>query len=308
MSVWRSSGGPPSDVRPAAPRGAIAEQLDWSAPPEGAVRGWLRAPSGLLATMSMGPAHGPSVVLVPGVTGSKEDFSLVMPRLARAGCRVVSFDMAGQYESCAAGPEHLDPPRHRYDYDLFVHDLIAVLSAQPSASHVLGYSFAGIIGQLVLARRPDLVASLALMSCPPQPGRGLRGVPVVGALSGLARGRADAAVMIWAVRHNVNHVSASRLRFVRDRFALTRRESVVDVFALMQQAPDLRASVRAAPVPKLVAVGDRDVWPLELHRRFADAIGARLAVYPGGHSPCETSPAALSDDLLALIALARGRP
>ncbi len=42
--------------------------------------------------------------------------------------------------------------------------------------------------------------------------------------------------------------------------------------------------------------------PLQLHRLFAQAIGARIAVYRGGHSPCETSPHQFSRDLLALYA------
>jgi pimeloyl-ACP methyl ester carboxylesterase len=47
-------------------------------------------------------------------------------------------------------------------------------------------------------------------------------------------------------------------------------------------------------------VGEHDLWPLELHASFAAAIGATLAVYPAGHSPCETSPHQLNRDLLNL--------
>lgn len=290
---WRTDAGP-----------RLIDVADWTVPPRGSIRSHFRAPSGRLASLALGHETSASIVLVPGVTGSKEDFSLMMPRLADAGYRVFSYDLAGQYESFAAGPENLTPPRARYDYDLFVDDLIAVLESRGGPSHVLGYSFAGIVTQLALARRPDLFASLTLMSCPPQPGQSFRGIPVLGRLSGVASGRVGSALVIWSIRRNITHVPPSRLRFVRHRFTLTRRRSVTDVFTLMKRSPDLRAALKSAPLPKLVAVGEHDVWPLALHRRFAAQIGARLSVYPGGHSPCETSPNEMSDDLLNLI---RGR-
>jgi pimeloyl-ACP methyl ester carboxylesterase len=287
---WRTGAGPD-----------IVDVPDWSTSPPGAVRSEFPAPSGPLASLSIGQSEDESIVLVPGVTGSKEDFSLMMPLLAAAGFRVFSYDLAGQYESLEAGPENLEPPQARYDYDLFVNDLIAILESMGTPSHVLGYSFAGIVAQMALSRRPELFSSLTLMSCPPEPGQSFRGLPFLGRLGGMLSGRLGSAVMIWAIRRNLNHVPPSRLRFVRYRFSLTRRKSVTDVFDLMKHAPDLRATLRSVPLPKLVAVGEHDVWPLVLHRRFAAEIGARLSVYPGGHGPCETSPAELSEDLLNLI-------
>ena len=71
-----------------------------------------------------------------------------------------------------------------------------------------------------------------------------------------------------------------------------------DIVGLMQHAPDLGAVLAAAALPKLVAVGEHDLWPLALHRRFAQSIGARIAVYRG--SPSETSPHQMSRDLIAL--------
>lgn len=46
----------------------------------------------------------------------------MMPLLAQAGYRVLSYDLAGQYESADAGPERLVPARVRFDYALFVDD------------------------------------------------------------------------------------------------------------------------------------------------------------------------------------------
>jgi pimeloyl-ACP methyl ester carboxylesterase len=279
---------------------SLLPDLDWTVLPEGVTRRTLTVPSGELAALEAGDPDGPRVVLVPGVTGSKEDFVLMMPLLAAAGYSVLAYDMAGQYESHAAGPHNLPVPAKHYTHDLFVNDLLTVLESTPGAAHVLGYSFAGTVAQLALSARPDLFLSLTLLSAPPQSGQGFRGVKRIGKISGFTTGRAGAALMIWGVKENFTKVPPGRLKFVRDRFALTRRSSVADIISLMKKAPDLDAVLAASTIPKLVAVGEHDLWPVELHRNFAAAIGADLAVYPTGHSPCETSPHQLVRDLLAL--------
>ncbi|CAN5197887.1 alpha/beta hydrolase [soil metagenome] len=275
--------------------------VDWSELPAGAWRLELTVPSGSLAAIAMGdPAH-PRIVLVPGVTGSKEDFILMMPGLAAAGYFVLSYDLAGQYESAAAGPENLVPPRGSYEYDLFVDDLLAVLEFGDGPAHVLGYSFAGTVTQIALSLRPELFASLTLLSCPPEPGQSFRGVSRIGPVTSLANGSIGAALMIWGIRRNFTKVPPGRLAFVNQRFALTRRQSVKDIIALMKRAPDLRPVLAEAGLPLMVAVGEHDLWPLRLHADFARSVGATLAVYRAGHSPCETSPHQLNRDLLALF-------
>jgi pimeloyl-ACP methyl ester carboxylesterase len=288
----------------AAERDATLPDIDWRVPPAGASTGRFEAPSGSLALLRMGDPAKPRVVLVPGVTGSKEDFSLMIPELAAAGYSVTSYDLAGQYESADAGPERLRPPRKHYDYELFVDDLIALLESEPGPAHVLGYSFAATVCQIAFSRRPELFSSITLLSSPPEPGQGFRGVSRIGWFSGLANGRVGAALMIWGVKRNFTKVTPGRLRFVNHRFAVTRRQAVRDIIELMMHSPDLRTTLADAAIPKLVAVGEHDLWPLRLHSAFAEQIGAQLAVYRTGHSPCETSPHQLNRDLLALYARA----
>ena len=74
-----------------------------------------------------------------------------------------------------------------------------------------------------------------------------------------------------------------------------------DIVNLMKHNLDLRPILCGTALPKLVAVGEHDLWPIRLHAEFADSTGARLAVCPAGHSPCETSPNQLCRDLLALF-------
>jgi pimeloyl-ACP methyl ester carboxylesterase len=289
---WRT------DAAVAAEIDAALIDLDWSRLPDGAVRCDFDAPSGLLATFSLGDPTHPRVVLVPGATGSKEDFILLAPLLAAAGYFVQSYDLAGQYESAAAGPSARS--EGRYDYELFVTDMIAFLEAGAPA-HLLGYSFAGIVAQLVLAVRPELILSLTLLTTPPLAGESFRGVRWIGPFSALVAARTIASLMIWGIVTNKNRVQPQRLAFVQKRFALTDRRSVDDIMRLMKRAPDLRANLRIAKIPILVVVGSHDLWPLRLHARFAEQIGARIAVYKTGHSPCETAPHQLAADMLRLF-------
>lgn len=278
--------------------------VDWTVLPDGAVTSRFTAPSGPHAVFSLGdPAH-PRVVLAPGVSGSKEDFSLVAPLLAAAGYFVQSYDLAGQYQSAEAGPA----PGKRYDYRLFRDDMVAFLESGGHRAgepvHLLGYSFAGTVAQLVTVERPDLVRSLTLLATPPEPGNGFRGVRGLGPFTWMVSGKVGAALMTWGIVTNKNHVPPERLEFVRMRFEYTSRRSMEHIIMLMKRAPDLRDQVRAVPIPKLVAVGEHDLWPPRLHQDFAERIGATLAVYRTGHSPCETTPNALARDMLKLYASA----
>ena len=56
-------------VDEAARRDAALGDVDWAALPDGAARGIFHAPSGPLATLTMGTPGNPRVLLVPGATG-----------------------------------------------------------------------------------------------------------------------------------------------------------------------------------------------------------------------------------------------
>ena len=286
---------PAADASAAAARDAAIGEIDWAVPAPGSIASVFAAPSGPLAVVSLGdPAH-PRVVLVPGATGSKEDFVLMLPLLAEAGYFVQAYDLAGNYQSATAGPA----PGERYGYPLFTADLVAFLEAGAPA-HLLGYSFAGIVAQLVAAERPELVRSLTLLTTPPDPGNSYRHVKWIGWLSRFLTGRQGAALMIWGIRTNKNKVGPSRLAFVRARFDLTRRSCVDDIVRLMKNAPDAASAVRAAGLPTLVATSEHDLWPVTRYALLAERLGARLAVYRTGHSPCETTPHQLVRDMLHL--------
>jgi len=276
--------------------------VDWATPPAQVRRTVFAAPSGELAGITAGAPDAPRIVLVPGVTGSKEDFALMVPLLVGAGYRVDSYDLAGQYESAGAGPERLEPPRSRYDHELYIADLLAVLGAGRTPAHVLGYSFAGTVAQLAAVRAPERFASLTLLSSPPRVGQSFAGTKsVLGPLSRVLPTGASSGLFVWGILQNFNRAPEHRTRFVRDRMPRHRRDSIVDIIGMMRRTPDPRAELAALPIPKLVVFGAHDLWPSRTHRRYADAIGAEAVEYASGHSPCEDSPHQLCRDMVRVI-------
>jgi len=107
-----------------------------------------------------------------------------------------------------------------------------------------------------------------------------------------------ARLLLWGIRNNLNRVPPRRLAFVRERLRVTSRRSVADIVRLMTDAPDVRAMLAASGRPILVATGEHDLWAVEDYAVYAEQIGAELAVYHTGHSPCETTPHQLALDMI----------
>ena len=107
----------------------------------------LRGGAGTLAAWESVPPHGVelrgTVLLVPGFTGSKEDFAAVLPMLSEAGFRCVAYDQRGQWQS--DGPDDVAG----YTMSDFADDLILVVD-QISADtpiHLVGHSFGGAVAR-----------------------------------------------------------------------------------------------------------------------------------------------------------------
>src|SRR5215831_4427888 len=98
-----------------------------TAMPESVRRLTIDTRSGPLAALDAQPSHGAPVhglvVMVPGFSGSKEDFIPLLTPIASAGFRVVCFDQRGQYES--PGPSRADA----YSIEAFAEDLSTVMGS-----------------------------------------------------------------------------------------------------------------------------------------------------------------------------------
>ncbi len=192
--------------------------IDWTVLPEGAVTSRFAAPSGSLAVVSLGDPTHPRVLLAPGRLGVEGGLHARVAGARRR--RLLRAELRHRGAVRVGGRRPRRPKRgkqEKYDYALFRDDMVALLESGGPA-HVLGYSFAGTVAQLVTVERPELVRSLTLLAAPPEPGNGFRGVRGLGPFTWMVGGKVGAALMTWGIVTNKNHVPPQRLEFVRMRF------------------------------------------------------------------------------------------
>jgi pimeloyl-ACP methyl ester carboxylesterase len=238
------------------------------------------------------------LILVPGWTGSKEDFIAVVAPLAATGRDCVAVDLRGQYES--AGPDDPDA----YSLADYAADVVSVADSLGARQvHLLGHSLGGLVAQSVVADHPRLVRSLTLLCSGP------------GALPAdrhdLLRLMADAIVehglpTTYQAKRAFDrqkgidlHVPADVEQWLEQRFVSHHPQSLRAMTLHLTEAEERVAEVAATGVPVLVAFGDQDDgWPLGVQRELAERLAARLHVFAGaGHSPAVERP----DELAAVV-------
>ncbi|WRS30530.1 alpha/beta hydrolase [Actinomycetaceae bacterium MB13-C1-2] len=267
--------------------------IDWSILPPGTEAGTFDAPSGRLATATWGPRDGVPVLLLPGITGSKEDFSLIGPALGSSGYRAVAVDLAGQFASGDAGP---DESGH-WSLDLHTEDALAILR-KIGPAHLVGYSYSGVVASRVAVTHPELLRSVVYLSAPPLSGDSFRKMRVVGALSRFVTPKMGSAILRGAIRNGINWLPRKRKEFIKYRLKFTQKQSVDDTMETMMAVPDYEEALATSPLPRLVTAGSGDLWSLKTHRAFADRVGAEFKSYRSGHSPAESKPKEYARDLI----------
>jgi pimeloyl-ACP methyl ester carboxylesterase len=126
-----------------------------------AVRAAIDVPGGPIAALQAGPADGRPALLVPGFTGSKEDFGPILDQIAGAGFRVTAIDLPGQYESPGRGAADA------YTVDSLGSEVRAVAALLGDRVHLVGHSFGGLVSRAAAISAPAAFASLALISSGP---------------------------------------------------------------------------------------------------------------------------------------------
>ncbi|MFJ6794535.1 alpha/beta fold hydrolase [Streptomyces sp. NPDC091268] len=271
--------------------------------PSGARAHRLAAARGEFAVQEAGePARG-TALLVPGYTGSKEDFIGLLEPLSAAGYRVVAVDGRGQHES--PGPREEAP----YAVEELARDVLAQAAALAGGGplHLLGHSLGGLIVRAAVVRDPAPFASLTLLSTGPGAvceEQRARTKLLVAALEALG----DDMATLWAAMRaqdprDALPESPELLEFLRRRWMGTVPEQLIVTGRALIGEPDrIDDLVRAAPgLAKLVLSGESDpVWPVALMDEMARRLGAQRVVIPATeHSPNAEDPAATAAALVA---------
>ncbi len=281
--------------------------------PDGVRRTTIRTARGAFAALEAVPASGvcerEAALLVPGYTGSKEDFLAILDLLADGSRQVVAIDMRGQFETLGAD----DPDG--YSAAALGADIAAIMNAT-GARHLVGHSYGGLAGrEAVLAPDGAEIASFTLMSSGPAALTGPRANELLAMLAtlGAADGSGDeqrdeaapdAAELragisgLWRTNLEPQAVAAGVpghiVAFLRRRMLSNDPYGLILMARHMLTAADRTAELaRPDQIPMLVIYGENDnAWSPAAQESMARRLGARRLCIPAAvHSPAVEAPA-----------------
>lgn len=249
-----------------------------------------------------GDADGPPVLLLPGYTGSKEDFAPLFGPLTDAGYAVTAIDLPGQFESPGpADPEAYAPDR----LGPIVLELVHRLGAPVN---VVGHSFGGLVARAAVIAEPHDFGSVTLMCSGPAGIRGPRAAMIehlepLLATAGIAAVYA-ASESIYRAQPGYVAPPPPLAAFVERRFLAGAPAMLQGMGKAVRAEPDRVAELAETGVRVLVLRGtDDDAWPGSVQDEMAHRLGAELAVIPGAaHSPAVERPAATAAALMSFWA------
>lgn len=266
---------------------------------------------GEFAVLDGGEPRLGTALLVPGFTGSKEDFIALLQPLADAGYRAVAVDGRGQYET--GGPRS----EQAYAQTELARDVLAltdVLRQGGSGTdggegrpgvHLLGHSLGGLIARTSVLRDAAPFASLTLMSSGPaavSSGQQHRLKLLLGALPVMTMEE------VWQAMRELDPVEAADehtppevAEFLHRRWMAHVPEQLSATAQQLIAEPDRVAELAAVvsgtdsgrvPLPVHVLSGSVDyAWPVPLMDEMAVRLGAARTVVAGaGHSPNAEGP------------------
>lgn len=270
--------------------------------PAGTERRAVDVPGGPLAVLEHA-GDGTPVVLVPGFTGSKEDFRLVLQPLAAAGRRTVAIDQRGQYES--PGPDDVAS----YAVEALAADLLALLDALGAGPvHLVGHSFGGLVSRSAVLKRSEAVRSLTLMCSGPEALTGPRVelLPLMAPVleQGGMPALVDAVEALGADDPRNLALTPEVREFLRVRMLASSPAGLLGMAAGLTGEPDRVAELRATGVPTLVLHGAADdAWSPAVQAEMAERLGARyVAIADALHSPAVENPAPTAAAMNAFFA------
>ena len=261
--------------------------------PDGVVAHRLELDAGPLAVLEAA-AHGEhrsTVVLVPGFTGSKEDFRDILLPLALRGHRVLAIDQRGQHES--PGPDD----HEAYTTAALGAEVCAAVKALDDGPvHLVGHSFGGLVSRAAVLQEPSSFRSLVLMDSGPAGLTGPRAdvLPFMRAI--LLEGGLTA---VWDASEAIGQVDPRRpvppaevKAFLKKRMLAGSPTGLLAMADSLTTEPDRCDELAEVDLPLLVLYGEYDdAWSPDIQDEMASRLGAAVIVVPRAfHSPAAENP------------------
>jgi pimeloyl-ACP methyl ester carboxylesterase len=277
-------------------------------PPDGVRRVTVETARGPFAALEATPAAGVAdrqpALLIPGYTGSKEDFLPVLGPLAQAGRRVIAIDMRGQYESPAAA----DADGYRLPALAADVAMIAdTLTGGQDRIHLLGHSFGGLVARELLLAQTAQIGSLTMMSSGPGALTGPRAAVLRAVLAELEPvppdGLAHEVKRLWDTQLEpaaiADGVPADVIDFLRTRMLSSCPTGLWSMGHGLLVCPDRTPALATLGAPLLVVYGENDdAWAPSIQDEMARQLSAQRVCIPGAaHSPAVEAPATVTSTL-----------
>ncbi|KUO04538.1 alpha/beta fold hydrolase [Streptomyces caeruleatus] len=234
-------------------------------------------------------------LLLPGFTGSKEDFTLMHEPLAARGYRTVAVDGRGQHES--DGPERDEAPYAQGELARDVLAQAAALGDLGSPLHLFGHSLGGQIARAAVLLDHTPFRSLTLMASGPaqiSDSQQQRVKLLRDALGVMNMAETWEAILAMGPPEEVGGPARGigGQELLRRRWLGTKPAQLLATGRQLCTEPDRVDELAALPLSFHVLSGaSDDTWPVPVLDEMAARLNARRTVIPGAeHSPNADQP------------------
>jgi pimeloyl-ACP methyl ester carboxylesterase len=264
--------------------------------PDGVHPATLETDRGSFATLQARPDIGTplgTVLLIPGWTGSKEDFTPLVDHLARYGWIAVAVDQRGQYET--PGPADAAS----YGLAEFGADVVAMSQALGGYSQLVGHSFGGLVAREAVLTDPNVFSSITLLCSGPA---GFADEVKRQGLQLLAYGLDNLPIeQVYDLKLDHDSLEPGYVApaddvaaFLRKRFTGNTPIGLAEVTRRLLDSVDRTDELARSGVRAQVVYGETDDgWPHEAQEAMAAGLGVEAQlIADAGHSPAIDQPAA----------------